>query len=237
MKYFLIDKLNNVIKAITTKPIVVVDADKDMYTVVSLDDTKAPYMNLDYYTLSQDENGNYVVTPKTEEEIEQIKKQRYDEFKGVLLQDLDRLVMDYIRDSLFDWGSSYQEILTELQNTAQVKKIYCLSLLVLNNIQATESTITNMFLEAYNKHTFTLLNDTIKSLSTDDQAKFKESFIQGCIAAIYQFWIEKIWDWVEEQDKLILSKTYPEEFPIYNRTLLEDQFPKPDTSFLNSLRS
>ena len=237
MKHFLIDKKLNIVKAMADRPFVVVDKDKDRYVAISVEDSNAPYDSLEFYKIIKDDKGNYNIQPMNDEEIEQIKRIRFEKSKQTLIRNLEILVKEYIESKLYNWGSTYQEILSELHNTAQVKKIYCLALLTANDIDATESTITSMFLEAYNKQTFDKLSATIKSLPNDTRNDFIQSFVQGCEAAIYQFWIEKIWDWEEQEENRVKSLTYPSSLPLYTRNTLESKFPLPDTSFLNSLRS
>jgi hypothetical protein len=233
--YFLVDKKLKRIKAIANRPFVISESQTDQYAVVAYD--SCPYMNVNLYKVSVDENGEVDIIPFTEDEVNAYYVAEYNRKKHQLLIDLNRALMTYITQQLSDWGSSYTEILAELQNTSQVQKIYLLGRLKAYDANVTETTISSLFLQCNDAQSLQPFEDYLTSINCSDTTII-DHFKKGAEAALLQYWIETLWNWCELQEENIRNLQYPTNLPtdivdkLYQGLGIDTMPSKPNLSFL-----
>jgi len=167
---------------------------------LKLSPSDLPYSPYPFY--KYDENGSIVP------DLDRIKSRKIEEInrqaKGYILFNLHSL----------DWGDTYEECLAELNSSAQVTETKILYLLKPHKPSLTLTEVRKKIAE-YLAGTYTA-EDAVKEmqeagLTEEEIQKYLSLLGYAVEVAKLLYWVEEVWDYVEQKEKEIKQATTVEE--------------------------
>lgn len=167
---------------------------------INLPKSKSPLLSMPEYEIS--EEGTIVID--------------LDRSKPIAKQELNRQAKNYILQELsnLDWGNTYEECLAELNSSAQVTETKILYLLKPHKPDLTLTEVRQKIAE-YLAKTYTA-EDAVKEmqeagLTEEETQKYLSLLGYAVEVAKLLYWIEEVWDYVEQKEKEIDQATTVEE--------------------------